>query len=232
MSILGTLSHVTIVHQDRWSYLSALFAFISTFSNEHKPHYPQSSIIKDLMWWSNKLTQMNFARPLSPWGVTQYLGIWVDTSSSWGISIIIGNEWDTWTWNSPWHYEGWDIGWAEAVAVELITQILFKRGLSNASILVRGDNQGVVGSYGHGHGQNFHINLAIRWTEVIRTSSNVLYIIKAEQGRSYFSWWVRILCKADHWLHSAPQEASTLPSSCLAHQYFNLHWPMSTWTPM
>ena len=183
MSILGTLSHVTIVHQDGRSYLSALSAFISTFANEHKPRYPRSSVIKDLEWWAKKLTQMNFARPLSPRGATQDLGIWVDASSTWGIGIIIGNEWDAWTWSSSWHYEGRDIGWAEAIAVELVARILFERGLSNASILIRGDNQGVVGSYGRGRGRNLHVNLAIRRTEVIGTSSNVLYMLEYVESK-------------------------------------------------
>jgi hypothetical protein len=79
--------------------------------------------------------------------VSQDLNIWVDVSSTWGIGIIIRNKWDALTWSSPWHYEGQDIGWAEAVAVELVAQILFEQGISNASILIRGDNQGVVGLY-------------------------------------------------------------------------------------
>jgi hypothetical protein len=40
MSPLSTLSHVTVVHQDSRSYLSALSAFISTFTNENQPCYP------------------------------------------------------------------------------------------------------------------------------------------------------------------------------------------------
>ena len=69
------------------------------------------------------------------------------------------------------------------MAVELVAQILFERGLSNASILVRGDNQGVVGSYGRGRGRNFHVNLAIRRTEVIGTSSNVLYMLEYVESK-------------------------------------------------
>jgi len=100
-------------------------------------------VIKDLKWWSIKLTETNFAQPLAPHGETQDLGIWVDASKSWGIGIIIGDKWDAWQWSSSWHTEGRDIGWAEAVAVELVAQILYKRGLTNASILIQGDNQGV-----------------------------------------------------------------------------------------
>ena len=45
LSILGTLSHITIVHQDGCSYLSALTAFISTFGNIHIPQYPNHKIL-------------------------------------------------------------------------------------------------------------------------------------------------------------------------------------------
>ena len=136
MSLLGTLSHVTVVHQDGRSILSALSAFISTFTNMHQPRYPHTSVIKDLEWWSNKLSETSFARPLTPRGETQDLGIWADASTSWGIGIVIRDEWDAWQWSSSWHTEGRDIGWAEAVAIKLVARILYKRRLTNASILI------------------------------------------------------------------------------------------------
>lgn len=183
LSLLGTLSHVSIVHQDGRSYLSTLSSFIATFTNDHKPRYPRISVIKDLEWWVTKLTHSGFARHLSHRGVTQDLGIWVDASKSWGIGIIIGNEWDAWEWSAPWHYEGRDIGWAESIAVELAARILSERGISNAAILIRGDNQGVVGSYGRGRGRNLHVNLAVRRTEIIGTSSNVLYVLEYVESK-------------------------------------------------
>ena len=183
MNLLGTFSHVTVVHQDGRSYLSALSAFISTFTNPHQPRYPHTSVIKDLKWWSNKLSETNFARPLTSRGETQDLGIWVDASKSWGIGIVIGDEWDAWQWSSSWHTEGRDIRWAEAVAVELTARILFKRGMTNAAILIRGVNQGVIGSYGRGRGRNLHVNLAVRRTEVIGTSLNLLYMLEYTKSK-------------------------------------------------
>jgi hypothetical protein len=183
LSLLGTLSHVTVVHQDGRSYLSSLSSFISTFTNDFKPRYPRLSVIKDLEWWVSKLSHAGFTRPLSHRGATQDLGIWVDASKSWGIGIIIGDEWDAWKWSAPWHNEGRDIGWAESVAVELAARILCERGVANAAVLIRGDNQGVVGSYGRGRGRNLHVNLAVRRTEIIGTSSNVLYILEYVQSK-------------------------------------------------
>jgi hypothetical protein len=181
MSLLGTLSHVTVVHQDGRSYLSTLSAFISTFTNEHKPRYPRTSVIKDLQWWSSKLSETGFA--ITPHRETQDLSIWVDASKSWGIGIVIGDEWDTWKWCTPWHTEGRNLGWAEAVAIELAAQILFERGMPNASVLIRGDNQGVIGSYGCGRGRNLHVNLAVRRTEIIGTSSNLLYVLEYTESK-------------------------------------------------
>jgi hypothetical protein len=140
-------------------------------------------VIKDLKWWSIKLTETNFAQPLAPREETQDLGIWVDASKSWGIGIIIGDKWDAWQWSSSWYTEGRDIGWAEAVAIELVARILYKRGLTNASVLIRGDNQGVIGSYSRGRGRNLHINLAVRHTEVIGTSSNLLYVLEYTESK-------------------------------------------------
>jgi hypothetical protein len=129
MSILGTLSHVTVVHQDGCSYLSALSAFISTFTSEHKPRYPRSAVLKDLEWWVDKLSQVGVTRSLSSRGATLDLGIWVNASKTWGIGIVIDGLWDAWRWKAPWHSEGRNIGWAEAVAVELVARILLVRGL-------------------------------------------------------------------------------------------------------
>ena len=64
LSILGTLSHVTIVHQDGHSYLSALTAFISTFGNIHIPRYPKSAVLKDLKWWVSKLSLLHISHSL------------------------------------------------------------------------------------------------------------------------------------------------------------------------
>lgn len=177
LSILGTLSHVTIVHQDGRSYLSSLTAFISTFTSVHIPRYPKSAVLKDLEWWLSRLSQPHISRSLVHREDARDLGISVDASTSWGIGVVVDSQWDAWRWRAPWHFDGRNIGWAEAIAVELVARILLERGLSNAVILIHGDNQGVIGSFGRGRGRNLHVNLAIRRTEAIAASSNLLYML-------------------------------------------------------
>ena len=177
-SLLGTLSHITIVHQDGHSYLSALTTFISTFTSDYIPHYPRSAVLKDLEWWASKLSQPNIYHSLVHRGDARDLDIFVDASTSWGIGVVIGIQWDAWRWKSPWHFNGRNIGWAEAVAIELVARILLIQGFADSVILIHGDNQGVIGSFGRGRGRNFHVNLAVRRTDAIASSSNMLYILE------------------------------------------------------
>jgi len=178
MSLLGTLSHVTIVYQDGHSYLSSLTTFISTFTNDFVPRYPRSAILKDLEWWVFKLSQTGISRSLVHRGDAQDMDISVDASKMWGIGVVIDDCWDAWRWKAPWHFEGRNIGWAKTIAIELVAQILLQRGLTNTVILIHGDNQGVIGSFSRGRGRNFHVNLAIRRTDAIAASSNMLYLLK------------------------------------------------------
>jgi hypothetical protein len=39
----------------------------------------------------------------------QDLGISIDASTSWGISVVIGTQWDAWQWSAPCHFDGGNI---------------------------------------------------------------------------------------------------------------------------
>jgi hypothetical protein len=177
LSILGTLSHITIVHQDGCSYLSALTTFISTFTSVHIPQYLKSAVLKDLEWWVSKLSQPCVSHSPVHREDIRDLGISIDVSTSWGIGVVIDTQWDAWLWRALWHFDERNIRWAEAVAVKLVARILLEQGLANTVVLIRGDNQGVIGSFARGRGRNLHVNLAICCTDAIAASSNVLYML-------------------------------------------------------
>jgi hypothetical protein len=77
--------------------------------------------------------------------------IYTDTSTSWGVRVVIGSEFDMFRLCAGWH--NWedspkDIGWAEFVAVELaVFFLLSTHRLRNRHFLVHIDNQGVVGAW-------------------------------------------------------------------------------------
>ena len=96
---------------------------------------------------------------------------WGDTSTSFGIGISVGPFWNVWAWASgftvgPGH--GYDIGWAEAVAVELglLTalhhSLLAHRPRSRNAVLVRSDNLPVVHVLSGGRSQSQSTNCVLK----------------------------------------------------------------------
>ena len=78
---------------------------------------------------------------------------WGDASSSFSVGVTIGSHWAVWKW-APGFIVGprqsYNIGWAEAVAVELGLRLAIDLNLFSAtshqgcSFLVRSDNAGIV----------------------------------------------------------------------------------------
>lgn len=179
MSLNGTLSHVAFVIPHGRAYLANLCTFIASFPSSTKfaKRHPPPSVKNDLKWWFNTLSLPSTARSLSPRGAPKDLDLWVDASTDWGIGIVLESRWNAWTLVQGWKGSGRDIGWLEAIAVELAVRILFDQGLSNSTIIIHSDNQGVIGAFRHGRSRNFHVNLCIRRVEALAMASNVLHLL-------------------------------------------------------
>lgn len=177
LSINGTLSHITFVIPHGRAYLANLSRFIAQYHNNFISRIPPPSVKNDLLWWLNVLSSPPPPRPLTPRGPPRDLDIWVDASTDWGIGLVWGNKWDAWTIVEGWKGHGRDIGWLEAVAVELAVMSLFLSGWSNCSIIINSDNQGVIGAFKCGRSRNFHVNLCIRRVEAIAMASNTLHVL-------------------------------------------------------
>jgi hypothetical protein len=95
----------------------------------------------------------------------------------WGIGITLGNRWNAWTLIQGWKGSGRDIGWLEAIAVELAARTLFDQGVSNATVIIHSDNQGVIRAFKQGRSRNFHVNLCIRRVEALAMISNVFHTL-------------------------------------------------------
>lgn len=177
MSINGTLSHITFTIPHGRSYLSNISQFIAQYPSRFASRFPPPSVINDLKWWFNTLSHDQPPRSLSPRGSPIDIDIWVDASTDWGIGICIGNQWDAWRTIAGWKSSGRDIGWLEAIAVELAVRALYFAGWKDKSIIIHSDNQGVIGAFSHGRSRNFQVNLAIRRVEQLAMVSNVLHIL-------------------------------------------------------
>ncbi len=176
MKLSGSLTHITFVYPLGRAYLPNLCTFIASFKNKFAPRYPPHSVISDVRWWRVQLQVPGVKRSLNPRGPLQDFGVSVDASTDWGIGIVVDGCWDAWKWSiarAGWNTEGRDIGWAEMVAIELVVRRLEELGISDADVLVRSDNQGVVGGFRRGRSRNYQVNLSIRRTEIICISRNL-----------------------------------------------------------
>lgn len=176
-SVNGTLAHICFVHPSGRAYLPGLSAFAASFESEHKPRWAPRSLLSDMEFWMSFLLHPAIPRTLISRGSAVDLDIWCDASTSWGIGLYFGDQWDAWKLKDGWKRDGRDIGWAEAIAVELVARHLDAMGISNANVIIHSDNNGVIGAFSKGRGRNFQINHAIRRVESLGLSTNVSYIL-------------------------------------------------------
>ncbi len=97
----------------------------------------------------------------------------MDASIDWGIGIVIDGFWDAWHLIPSWKDQGRNIGWLEALAVELVIYTLEEHGIHDALVTVHYDNQGVIGSFDKGRSHSISMNLAIQRSYIVLTDKNI-----------------------------------------------------------
>ena len=146
----GKLVFVTSIFHLIRPYLPSIIDFVQSFRDPRAKLHPTRTLRRDLEWILYLLQTLPNTMPLSlPDPVD--LDWWGDASTSFGIGVVIGTHWACWQWAPgfrPGPSSGLNIGWAEAVAVELGVHLLIHLGLHNQPndnrFLVCSDNEGVV----------------------------------------------------------------------------------------
>lgn len=186
--IHGTLLYATFIYQDGSSHLPpishAMYGFLGNYTTTR---YASKSLRKTLEWWLARLRSGTTYRILHPLRALQDLGLFVDASTSWGVGILIGDQWDAFelrdTWKSP-EKRGRGICWLEAIALELLFYYLGARNISNCRLLIHSDNYGAMGALRKGRCKNEAINLcARRSTEFLARHmivADFVYVASAE----------------------------------------------------
>lgn len=173
MTINGSLSHATFVYPHGRTYLSSLSTWISKFESRLHRRFIPHSVLSDLRWWAEMLSHPGWKRKMRAKAPPIDLDISVDASTDWGVGLVWGNQWDAWHLTNKPRSSFQHIGWLEALAVEFAIRILIARGYTNTHILMRSDNQGVIGAWHKGRGKNFLINLSIRRSEVLTLDHHI-----------------------------------------------------------
>lgn len=164
-SIVGCLIHCALAMLIGRPRLSALIAFSATFPHEHRFRFLRKSIPKlaetEARWWLESLQGTDCSSSIGPTPANHPIQIVSDASTSFGIGVIIDNQWWAWRLLHGWKSDGRDIGWAEAVALELAVDGAILSGVRNAAITCHCDNQGVVHAWAAGRSRNVHQNSII-----------------------------------------------------------------------
>ena len=168
-SILGTLQHLTFVYWNGRHALASIARFLSKFFNSF--HLPTAAH-RNLTWWHQILARLNVSRSLILLPCLDP-DIWVDTSSSWGIGLVIKSQWAAWCLIHGWDSGDRDIGWAEGVALELAVAWLVAENFHDAEVIVHSDNSGVVGAFWKGRSRNSSRNDSISRISILLSQSNL-----------------------------------------------------------
>jgi hypothetical protein len=182
----GKLVYVASIYPLIRPFLPSAATFSRAFQSERARLHPPDRLRADLEWVRQLLDILPRELPLaSPKPVD--IGWWGDASTSFGIGVVVGGRWAVWSYHPGFTVgpgQTHDIGWAEAVAVELGLLIAVQYGAVRGEVarryLVRSDNQGVVAVLNKGRSRSEQTN------EVLKR----VYTLLAQKGISLHAEYV------------------------------------------
>jgi len=176
-------------------FLPSIIHFARSFKSSHSRLHPPSAMVKDLRWVVWLLSVLPPSAPLS-YTEPEEVGWWGDASTSFGIGVVIGEFWAVWRW-APGFRPGpgseFNIGWAEALAVELGLCLLLHLGprvvrrSDHNHILVRSDNTGVVDTLKKGRSRSTEANKSLKRIHLLLASSGLVLCSRHVTSRDNIS---------------------------------------------
>jgi hypothetical protein len=147
------------------SYLPAISRFVTLFihfSSAFIHKFPNPSVLSDIEWWQTQLSTNFCGSYLTKPAPLLSVNFWVDTSSSWGIGVVFGCEWDSWVLLPGWDKDSHNIGWAKIVTIELGLLFAVHNDFSDVHFLIKSDNQGVIHVIKGGKSRSLQQNLVFQ----------------------------------------------------------------------
>jgi hypothetical protein len=187
-TLQGCLVHICFVFLEGRARLPSLHRFVSSFdrNNRFSRRFPSPMMLSDLQWWAAALSHTSFSRSLWVRPLID-LDIWVDASTSWGVALVVGAEFQAWQLRPGWDVEGCHIGWAECIGIEIAMLFAVQSGVQDSRVLVHSDNSGAVGQFLKGRSRNTQINASIIRAEECSRSVNISVepvYVKSEENRA------------------------------------------------
>jgi hypothetical protein len=160
--LYGKLLYACLITPQGRSYLTNFEKMMGTFQDRpFLPRHPPAHLNEDLAWWERTLTSPSLSREIPGGRSVINVHGYSDASSTIGIGIVLGNKWRAWRLLPNWKSGGRDIGWAEAIGMELLVRTTLKFG-TFPGIQLHGDNTGVVEGWWTGRSRNSETNKVFR----------------------------------------------------------------------
>ncbi|QRV85681.1 Reverse transcriptase domain protein [Ceratobasidium sp. AG-Ba] len=163
--LLGSLIHCCLVVPEGRPRLANLIGFMAGYPHADKLRFlarnPTNLVLGETRWWASKLSNPSLSLTIRTPPPRLELAVHTDASSSFGLGIILNNQWRAWRLLQGWDKDRRNIGWAEALAVELAISWIAAQGCQGALCTIHCDNQGVVFAWKAGRSRNPPQNDAI-----------------------------------------------------------------------
>jgi hypothetical protein len=173
--------HVSCIFPLIRPFLRSIAYFAQHFESPRARLPATPAVRADLSWIQFLILGLRNEVPLAPATPTD-LQWWGDASTSFGVGIALGQYWAVWKW-APGFIVGpkqdFDIGWAEAVAIELGLRLALSLGLIRNSddrgrvFLVRSDNAGVVAVTNSGRSRSRETNKILKHVYLLQANHQI-----------------------------------------------------------
>lgn len=176
--LYGKLLYVChIVPQGR-AYLTVFEKMMASFHERpFTPRHPPKDLSEDLRWWQDIFSRPSLSREIpGNRHITDVHGF-SDASSNTGLGVVLGNKWRAWRLLPGWKNQGRDIGWAEAVAMELLVRIVLQHQ-PLSGIKIYGDNNGVVEGWWSGRSRNPETNRVFKRVHLLLEKRDTVLITR------------------------------------------------------
>ncbi|KAG9105221.1 hypothetical protein FRC07_009484, partial [Ceratobasidium sp. 392] len=176
--LVGSLVHCTLVIPEGRPRLAGLIRFMAALTRSGRSLFmtrpPSEAALADVKWWSTRLSSPHNGMSITPPPPPCGRAVYSDASTSFGIGIIIDDEFISLRLAPGWKSEGRDIGWAEAIALEMAIIWLTHMGCRDASVTAHCDNQGIVFAWEACRSRNAHQNESIARSYATAVAHNLL----------------------------------------------------------
>ena len=180
-SLHGKLVHISCIFPLIRPFLRGVASFALSFISPRAKLLVPPPLQADLSWVQFIIKNLPNEIPLAP---RQPLDLqwWGDASTSFGIGIVLGRHWAVWKW-APGFKVGprqeFNIGWAEAVAVELGLRLaislnfLSSNCMAGHTFLVCSDNAGIVFVTNKGRSRSRETNMILKQVYLLQAQHRI-----------------------------------------------------------